>query len=83
MAEETRDILGIGRWVVAEAARTLAQWRAAGLRDDISMAVNVTAQQLRDPMFIHDIIATIAREGIPSRCLSLELTEHSLIDVPS
>lgn len=82
MAEETRDILGIGRWVVAEAARTLAQWRAAGLRDDISMAVNVTAQQLRDPMFIHDIIATIAREGIPSRCLSLELTEHSLIDVP-
>ncbi|MFM2438439.1 MAG: hypothetical protein RLZ55_1258 [Actinomycetota bacterium] len=81
MAEETRDILGIGRWVVAEAARTLAQWRAAGLRDDISMAVNVTAQQLRDPMFIHDIIATIAREGVPARCLALELTEHSLIDV--
>lgn len=80
MAEETRDILAIGRWVVAEAARRFATWRAAGLPDDVYMAVNVAAQQLKDPTFVSDVMAILADTGVPPASLLVELTEHTLVD---
>jgi EAL domain-containing protein (putative c-di-GMP-specific phosphodiesterase class I) len=80
MAEETRDILAIGRWVVAEAARTFAEWRTQGLPDDIYMAVNVAAQQLRDPTFVPDVLGILADTGVPPASLLVELTEHTLVD---
>lgn len=43
--EQTGLIVPVGRWVIAEACRQLAAWRAIGL-DGLAMSVNVSARQL-------------------------------------
>jgi diguanylate cyclase (GGDEF)-like protein len=83
VAEETGLILDIGTWVLGEAARCLADWRAAGLvDDDFVMAVNTSTRQLRD-RDLRDTVETVLRNtGLPPRCLVLEITESAMLEDP-
>ncbi len=80
-AEESRDIVDIGKWVVAEAIGAFAAWRTAGLDPNVTMAVNVAAQQLADESFIEEALDVMAYSGVPADRVTLELTEHTLVDV--
>lgn len=83
IAEETGLIVDLGRWVLKQACRDAAQWRETGLAD-LSVAVNVSARQMREPAFMDDVIQAIADSGLPPGNLELELTESLLMtDVDS
>jgi len=43
--EQTGLIVPVGRWVIAEACRQLAEWRAAGV-DGLTVSVNISGRQV-------------------------------------
>ncbi len=80
IAEETSLILDIGRWVLDQACAQLARWAGQPGRQHLSIAVNVSARQFRDPQFVDQVMEAIARTGIAPYKLKLELTESLLAD---
>ncbi len=79
LAEETGLIVPIGEWVMRTACLQHRAWVDAGLAP-LTMAVNVSARQLRHPQLVERILQIIADTGIDARCLDLEITEGILID---
>ncbi|MCH7345400.1 EAL domain-containing protein [Pelomonas sp. CA6] len=78
VAEDSGLILPIGDWVIREACRQLAQWRAQGLVLE-GVAVNLSVLQLRRGQ-VEQVVAQALREhGLPPQCLELELTESMLL----
>lgn len=78
LAELTGAIVPIGRWVLAEACRTLTRWRTRS--PDAAVGVNVSVHQLRDPGFVDDVRRVLADEHLPGTNLFLEITESVLLD---
>ena len=78
IAEDTGEIVPIGLWVLEEACSQARRWDEAGL-DFRSIAVNVSAVQLRDARFAEQVLAICARTGWPPQRLVLELTESALM----
>jgi len=81
VAEETGLIVEIGEWVVSEALRQIARWRASpdGGPQDLWIAVNVSARQLRDPGLVDHVRAELERHGVPAELLVLEITETAMM----
>jgi diguanylate cyclase (GGDEF)-like protein/PAS domain S-box-containing protein len=77
--EETGLILPVGAWVLDTALRQLRSWQDKGL-PGISMAVNLSARQLREPRLVSSVTDALQRSGIPAAKLELELTESMLMD---
>jgi diguanylate cyclase (GGDEF)-like protein/PAS domain S-box-containing protein len=81
VAEETGVIIPIGDWVLREACRQQRAWLIANPdRDHFDIAVNVSAQQMRRPQFVEDVLAAVADSAIQSDHLVLELTETALME---
>ncbi|HLI55395.1 MAG TPA: EAL domain-containing protein, partial [Actinomycetota bacterium] len=80
LAEETGLIVPMGRWVLAEACRQAAEWKAttalAGSRFEIS--VNVSARQVTSA-FAGDVVEALEVSGLDPTCLALEITESLLM----
>ena len=74
LAEELGLIAPIGAWVLEEACR-----QASGWPSDTYVAINLSAVQLRDPAFVSQLAATLARTGLPAPRLQLEITESVLL----
>jgi EAL domain-containing protein (putative c-di-GMP-specific phosphodiesterase class I) len=79
-AEETSLIIPIGLWVLESACAQLAAWAKRPERAHLSIAVNVSVRQFRDPGFIDEVVNAVRRSGIPPSKLKLELTESLLAD---
>ncbi len=79
-AEETSLILDVGRWALEQACAQLARWARRADRRHLTIAVNVSARQFRDPQFVDGVMEAIARTGIAPDRLKLELTESLLAD---
>jgi len=79
LAEESRLIVPIGEWVIDEACRQLAHWRARGI-DIGAMSVNLSAVQLLDAGLLTALRASLARHDVPAALLELELTESTLME---
>lgn len=76
IAEETGLIEPLGDWILGEACRQLAEWRArhpgfARLR----MAVNLSAHQLRALPLVEQVRSHMQRHGMGEGDLELEITE--------
>ena len=80
LAEETGLIVEIGRWVLAEACRTVAPWvRWADTDDrDFHVAVNLSAVQLADRGLLDHVRECLATNGLEPSSLRLEITESVL-----
>jgi diguanylate cyclase (GGDEF)-like protein/PAS domain S-box-containing protein len=78
IAEESGEIIPIGLWVLETACRQARAWQVAGLPFS-TIAVNVSAVQLRDAGFADRVVAICARAGWPPQWLVLELTESALM----
>ena len=78
IAEELGLIGKIGRTVVEDALPQIVEWRA---RCDlpISLALNVSAFQLRDPDFVEHLREQLARHPVPAQTLEIEITESALV----
>ncbi|HTZ85531.1 MAG TPA: EAL domain-containing protein [Solirubrobacteraceae bacterium] len=77
LLEETGLITEIGAWVLHEACRQTAAWRAMG--HEIDVAVNVSARQLDDDAVIKEIEAALSASGLPAQALTIEITETTLM----
>jgi diguanylate cyclase (GGDEF)-like protein len=74
LAEETGLIVAIGEWVLATACARNRAWRMQGMTD-LSVAVNLSARQLADPMFLPRLTQIIHSSGLDPSGLELEITE--------
>jgi diguanylate cyclase len=78
IAEETGLILPIGTWVLKEACAVLVKWSKDPALKHLSLSVNVSASQLRQPDFVQEVIEIVMRSGADPARLKLELTESML-----
>jgi diguanylate cyclase (GGDEF)-like protein/PAS domain S-box-containing protein len=74
VAEESGLILPIGRWTLETACRQARAWQNAGL-PSISVAINVSAVELRGKDFLNNVQQVLAESGLEPSLLELELTE--------
>ncbi|BAI73203.1 sensory box/GGDEF family protein [Azospirillum sp. B510] len=77
IAEDSGLIVPIGAWVLAEACRQAAAWRAGGL--SLSVAVNLSALQLQRGDLVRTVTQALSGSGLDPLLLELELTESMLI----
>jgi diguanylate cyclase (GGDEF)-like protein/PAS domain S-box-containing protein len=80
LAEETGLILPIGKWVLEQACRQIVAWAGNRRNARLSIAVNISARQFRQPEFVGDVLEALARTGANPRNLGIELTESILVD---
>ena len=81
IAEESGLIEALGGWVMEEACRQLSAWRAQGV-EGIRMAVNLSAQQLREPGLVQNVDTLLKRHGLKGSDLELEITESVAMGNP-
>ena len=79
LAEQTGLILPLGRQVLAMACRQLEQWAQRPKTAGWSLAVNVSAQEFRQPDFVQDVLTVLRDSGADPHRLKLELTESLLL----
>lgn len=84
LAEETRLINTIGDWVMQTATRGNQQWwEENGITlPKLTVAINVSVQQLNEESFPHHLEALIEESGINPSQLEIEITETALMDDP-
>lgn len=78
-AEETGLIQPIGIWVLGQACQQLKEWLSQGF-PAMRMAVNLSPRQLADSQLIDQLRSVLAKSGIPSNLLELEITEGALME---
>jgi diguanylate cyclase (GGDEF)-like protein/PAS domain S-box-containing protein len=78
-AEKSGLIVEIGDWVLETACLQLVRWAAAPQTAALTIAVNVSARQFRQPAFAERVLQIIERSGADARLLKLELTESMLL----
>jgi EAL domain-containing protein (putative c-di-GMP-specific phosphodiesterase class I) len=79
LAEETGEIVSIGRWVVAEACRQARTWRDRLGLPELRLHVNLSARQFRDPGLVPLIETALAEAGLEPAALTVEVTESTLL----
>lgn len=84
LAEETRLINTIGDWVMRTATEGNQQWwEENGVTlPKLTVAINVSVQQLNEENFPHHLEALINKSGIDPSQLEIEITETALMDDP-
>ncbi|MGY1736316.1 putative bifunctional diguanylate cyclase/phosphodiesterase [Geodermatophilus sp. SYSU D00684] len=86
VAESSGLVCELDRWVLHEATRQLAAWRAevppVPGAPEPTVAVNVSGRHLTDPRVVTDVTDALAASGLPAHLLVLEVTETVLVDDP-
>jgi diguanylate cyclase (GGDEF)-like protein/PAS domain S-box-containing protein len=82
LAEETRLIVPIGRWVIEQACAQIRLWEARGL-DGVHVAVNISSVQFRSPELADEIERIVTASGIRPEQIELEITESGLMEDPA
>jgi diguanylate cyclase (GGDEF)-like protein/PAS domain S-box-containing protein len=80
IAEGSELIVLVGRWVLIESCRQMAEWQrsfASGL--PLTISVNVSSRQLSDSRLMDDVEFALAESGLNPRSLALEMTESSVM----
>jgi len=83
LAEETGQIVSLGRWILEQACADAHQWALAlnGTQPPY-VSVNVSVRQLREDNFAETVATALAASALQHRSLVLELTEGLLADDP-
>ncbi len=80
MAEETGQIIELGRWVLEDACRQVHEWRknlAAG--GGLRVAVNISGRHLQQGDLIGDVRHALEVSGLEPESLLIELTESTMM----
>ncbi len=78
-AEETGLILPLGHWVLCRACQQLTIWNKQPELAGLTLAVNVSVRQFRQPDFVEQVLDALAQAGASPNQLKLELTESLLV----
>jgi EAL domain-containing protein (putative c-di-GMP-specific phosphodiesterase class I) len=80
VAEESGLIVPIGRWVLAEALHTVAQWQRILPPGRLQyVSVNVSVRQFRAQGFVEELRNLLHTYGVDPHSLMLEITETLLM----
>src|SRR5450759_658689 len=80
VAEDTGLILPLGQWILQTACAQLKEWESNPLTRELTLAVNVSARQFRQPSFVEQVSKVIEQTLINSSLLKLELTESTVLE---
>ncbi|PSL10857.1 PAS domain S-box-containing protein/diguanylate cyclase (GGDEF)-like protein [Marinobacterium halophilum] len=80
LAEESRLIIALDRWVFDRTCRMLNEWLQQG-RVLPSISINLSARQLQEPDLVDWCVATVQRYGLQPSMLELEITETAFINL--
>ena len=78
-AEETGQIVEIGKWVLYEACSQLRKWNEKGFTN-INVAVNLSARQFKDVNLVQMVEDAIKKNCIDAHHLELEITESIALE---
>jgi predicted signal transduction protein with EAL and GGDEF domain len=76
VAEESRLIVPLGKWVLSTACWHMAEWRETGV-DGVRMAVNLSARQFQQQDLAKMVASAVENFWLPPDCLELEITESA------
>jgi diguanylate cyclase (GGDEF)-like protein len=79
--EANGHIVEVGRWVLGEACRQVAEWQQ--VMPNLTVSVNASARQFTDDQIIHDVRSAMDGSGIAPGTLTIEITETALMADPS
>ncbi len=79
LAEHCGLISELGQVVLAATCQQLVAWSRQPERAHLTLSVNVSASELREPAFIQNVLAVLARTGANPARLKVELTETMLV----
>ncbi len=79
VAESTGLILPLGALMLKIACRQLARWSADPATERLTVAINVSALQMRQKNFVEQVRAIIEQTGADPHRLKIELTESTLV----
>jgi diguanylate cyclase (GGDEF)-like protein/PAS domain S-box-containing protein len=79
VAESTGLILPLGALMLQIACRQLARWARDPATEHLTIALNVSALQMRQKNFVEQVRAAIKQTGANPSRLKLELTESTLV----
>jgi diguanylate cyclase (GGDEF)-like protein len=79
IAEETGQIVPIGRWVLQQACLQIANWMKMGF-GPFRVAVNVSARQFAEPNFVSVVSKALEDAHLEPHLLELELTEGMVME---
>ena len=79
IAEETGQILEIGRWVAKTVIRQIAEWKEMGFSEK-PVGINYSSKQLRDRDYISFLCQHLQENGISSNYIEIEITEGILLE---
>lgn len=79
IAEETGQIVDIGRWVLRQACAQTKAWSELG-HTQLRVAVNVSARQLSQSDFAADVTRILQETALSPSQLELELTESLIMN---
>ncbi len=80
MAEESGQIIALGRWVLEDACRQVQEWRqriSAG--EGLRVAVNISGRHLQQGDLIGDVQHALDVSGLDPQSLLIELTESTMM----
>jgi diguanylate cyclase (GGDEF)-like protein len=80
-AERTGYIGHITQWIVVQALMQLNAWKTS--HPDLSIAINITMHDLRDPQFPARIKDLLQEYQVPAHLIKFELTESGVMDDPA
>lgn len=77
-AEDTGLIVPLSEWILREACREVAAWRASSW--DIGLSLNLSARQITAPRFVETVSQALEESGLPASALTLEVIEEMLVE---
>jgi len=77
LAEDVGLICKIGKYVIDQACRELANWKKQGI--DTTISINASPDELIDEHYAESLLATIQRYQLSNHCIEIELTETAAI----
>ena len=80
LAEQTGLILPLGDWVLEAACKQIAAWAGEPETASVTIAVNVSARQVRQADFVEKVLMVLDRTAANPKILKLELTESVLVE---
>jgi diguanylate cyclase (GGDEF)-like protein/PAS domain S-box-containing protein len=81
LADDSGLLVPIGAWVLREACRQARRWRDTGI-GPLTVAVNVTARQLRHGGLAEQVREALEGSGLPGQALLVELPEAAVRQIP-
>lgn len=80
VADDSGLIVGLGRQVLASAARQVAAWRGLRGCEELGLSVNRSTRELLEAGQLEATVRVLEESGLPTQALTLEVLESVLLD---